>query len=93
MLRFRAFGVTLMAYTLIIVASIDVWQSYLVHSSPIIHPVYILRSFVANSLLLRFSHFFGLNNFGFNIVHVKNCLYACLLKSFGRKKDFQHEAK
>ena len=37
----------------------DVWLSYLAHSTPIIYPVHILRNFVTNTLLSHLRTFLG----------------------------------
>ena len=65
-------------FTLIIVASIYMYQSFFSHSSLILHPVYTLHSVVAYSLLSQFTHFFGQDSFGSNRVCVKkSCLFEC----------------
>ena len=46
-------------FTHTVVVSIDVWQSYLSHSSSSMNPINLFRCFVANSLLSQFTHFFG----------------------------------
>ena len=64
----------------IIVAPIHVCQSYLAHSSPILHPVYSLRCFVADSLFFSLTIYalLWVNLFWLKPCLCKNCLFACL---------------
>ena len=48
------------------------WQSDLAHYSPIFHPVYFLQCFVTN----YFTHCFGPNCFGPNLVHVQKISFC-----------------
>ena len=64
-------------FTSIIIVSEDVWQSYLAHPSPILHPVYTLWCFVTNLLLVQFTHFLGYNYFGWSLVCPRK-MYFCM---------------
>ena len=58
----------------------DVWQSYLAHSSPILHPVYICSVFCCEYTFVALYALLRVNFSGSNLVCVKKCccLFVCL---------------